>query len=483
MAIVPSGHGHKNEATCDGHLIQMHPANLREGSIIYLSLVFILFFMTFIILFIGIVLLVLLITWAKLNPFLAFIIVSVLIGLANGKNIVAISNAIQKGMGDLLGSIVVILGLGAMLGKIIADSGAAQKIASGLMNVFGRKYILWALLLTGFIIGIPLFYGTGFVLVVPLIITLSYRYNISAVYIGLPMLAALSVTHGYLPPHPSPTALVKQFNADIGITLIYGMMVAIPAVLVAGPLFALTLKKYTMRPLETFKGKDMPDEELPSMFNSVFTALLPVILIAFNTIVSLTVHTQNTFKTIAQALGDPLVAMTITLLFACYSLGLNKGKKIKDVMQPMAEAIKDIAMIILILGGAGGLKEVLVECGISTQLADTLHTMNIQPLIAAWSIAAIIRVALGSATVAGLTTAGIVAPMILASGADANLMVLATGAGSLMFSHVNDPGFWMFKEYFNLSIKDTIKTWSVMETLVSVTGLAGVMILNYFIHL
>ncbi|MEO5889066.1 MAG: gluconate:H+ symporter [Ferruginibacter sp.] len=437
--------------------------------------------MSFIILLTGIVLLVLLITWAKLNPFLAFILVSILIGMANGKNIAAITSAIQKGIGDLLGSIIVILGLGAMLGKIIADSGAAQKIAAGLMNVFGRKYIMWALLLTGFIVGIPLFYGTGFVLVVPLIITLSYRYNISAVYIGLPMLAALSVTHGYLPPHPSPTALVKQFNADIGLTLLYGLLVAIPVILVAGPLFALTLKKYTIKPLETFKGKDIPDEELPTMFNSVFTALLPVILIAFNTIVSLTIHQENTLTKVAQSIGDPIVAMTITLLFACYSLGLNKGKKIKDVMRPMADAVKDISMIIMILGGAGALKEVLIECGISEQIAGVLHTMNIQPLIAAWSIAAIIRVALGSSTVAGLTTAGIVAPMILSSGVDPNLMVLATGAGSMMFSHVNDPGFWMFKEYFNMSVKDTLKTWSVMETIVSVAGLFCVLALNYFI--
>lgn len=438
--------------------------------------------MSFVILLPGLILLVLLITWAKLNPFLAFIIVSVLIGLANGKGIPVITSAIQKGMGDLLGSIIIILGLGAMLGKIIAESGAAQRIATGLMNVFGQKYIMWALLLTGFIIGIPLFYGTGFVLVVPLIITLAYRYNISAVYIGLPMLAALSVTHGYLPPHPSPTALVKQFNADIGLTLFYGLIIAVPVILISGPLFALTLKKYTARPLETFKGKDIPDDELPSMFNSVFTAMLPVMLIALNTIVKLTTHTENNFTRVVEALGDPVVAMAITLLFACYSLGLNKGKKIAEVMRPMGEAVKDIAMILMILAGAGGLKEVLIQCGISAQIADILHTMNIHPLLAAWSIAAIIRVALGSSTVAGLTTAGIVAPMIITSGADPNLMVLATGAGSMMFSHVNDPGFWMFKEYFNMSFKDTIKTWSLMETVVSVTGLIAVFIVNYFIH-
>jgi Gnt-I system high-affinity gluconate transporter len=377
---------------------------------------------------------------------------------------------------------VIILGLGAMLGKLIADSGAAQKIATGLMEVFGRKYILWALLLTGFIIGIPLFYGTGFVLVVPLIITLAYRYNISAVYIGLPMLAAMSVTHGFLPPHPSPTVLVKQFNADLGLTLLYGLLVAIPVILVAGPLFALTLKKYTTKPLELFKGKDVPADELPSMFYSVLTALLPVILIGLNTIITLTTSAQNLFTKSCQVLGDPIVAMTITVLFATYSLGIKNGKKVKDIMQSMTDSIKDISIIILIVGGAGGLKQVLIEGGISSQIAALVQHMDIPPLLAAWSIAAIIRVSLGSSTVAGLTTAGIVAPLIITTGVDPNLMVLVTGAGSMMFSHVNDSGFWMFKEYFNMSIKDTLKTWSLMETIVSVMGLVAVLVLNYFIH-
>jgi Gnt-I system high-affinity gluconate transporter len=397
-------------------------------------------------------------------------------------DISTITNALQKGIGDLLGSIVVILGLGAMLGKLIADSGAAQKIATGLMEIFGRKYILWALLLTGFIIGIPLFYGTGFVLVVPLIITLSYRYNISAVYIGLPMLAAMSVTHGFLPPHPSPTVLVKQFNADLGLTLLYGMFVAIPTILVAGPLFAITLKKYTIKPLELFKGKDIPAEELPSMFYSVLTALLPVLLIGLNTVVTLITTSQNIFTKTCQVLGDPIVAMTITVLFATYSLGLKNGKKIKDLMHTMTDSIRDISIILLIVGGAGGLKQVLIEAGISEQIALLLRDINIPPLLAAWSIAAIIRVSLGSSTVAGLTTAGIVGPMIVTTGVDPNLMVLVTGAGSMMFSHVNDSGFWMFKEYFNMSIKDTLKTWSLMESLVSVMGLIAVLVVNYFIH-
>jgi len=437
--------------------------------------------MSLIILLSGIVLLILLITWARLNAFLAFIIVSVLIGLFNGMSITEISGSLQKGMGDLLGTIIIILGLGAMLGKLVADSGAAQKIATGLMKVFGKKYIMWALVLTAFIVGIPLFYNVGFVLMVPLIITLSKRYNIPVVLIGVPMLAALSVTHGYLPPHPSPTALVGQYGADLGITLLYGFIVAIPAIIVAGPLFALSLKKIDCKPLETFAGKDIPDDQLPGMFTSMFTAFLPVILIAAGTIVKLLTTTENIFTKIIIALSDPVIAMTVTVLYAIYSLGLARGKKMNEVMLPLTDAVKDIAMIVFIIGGAGGLKQILTDTGTSNQIAEGLQGMDVHPLFAAWSIAAIIRVCLGSATVAGLTAAGIVAPLVATTGVNPNLMVLATGAGSLMFSHVNDGGFWLFKEYFNLSFKDTIRTWSVMESIVSIVGIIAVFILNYFI--
>ncbi len=437
--------------------------------------------MAILILCIGIVLLVLLIAKLHFNAFLAFILVSLFIGLLNGMDATATVNSLQKGIGDLLGSLLLILGFGAMLGKLIADSGAAQKIATGLMEAFGRKYLLWALVLTAFIIGIPLFYGVGFVLVVPLIITLSYKYNIPAVYIGLPMLAALSVTHGYLPPHPSPTTLVKLYKADMGVTLLYGLMVAIPAILIAGPLFSVRLKKYTSRPLAVFASEPLPDKELPGMFNSIFTSLLPILLIAAATIARLAVHQPNLFSRIVMALGNPVIALFIAVLYAMYSLGLKRGKKMQEIADKLTDAVKQIAMILFIIGGAGGLTQVLTDSGTSHHITQGLLTLHVHPLLAAWSISAIIRVAVGSSTVAGVTTAGIVAPLIASTGANASLMVLATGAGSLMFSHVNDPGFWMFKEYFNLSVKDTFKTWSVMETIVSVAGLAGVFIINSFL--
>jgi len=437
--------------------------------------------MLYIILLVGIALLIVLITGVKLNPFIAFLAVSMLIGLATGMNTTAIAGSIQKGVGDILGSLVAIIGLGSMLGKLVADSGAAQRIANGLVQGFGKKNLTWALVLTAFIIGIPLFYNVAFVIFVPLIIGIATRYKLPAVYIGLPALSALSVTHGYLPPHPSPVALVQQFHADLGLTLLYGLIIAVPAIILAGPVFATTLKKYNNKPLDTFTTANKDESELPGMATSIITAFLPVILIAAASLTHILVPGEGVVKNLIIAIGEPLTAMLITVVIAIYTLGLRRGKNMKEVGASLTDAIKDIAMIMFIIGGAGALKQVLADTGISNQIASSLQTMQLHPLLVAWSISAIIRVCVGSATVAGLTTAGIVAPLIASTHVNPSLMVLATGAGSLMFSHVNDPGFWLFKEYFNLSFKQTIKTWSIMETIVSVVGLLGVFALNYFV--
>ncbi len=437
--------------------------------------------MTLLILLLAVLLLILLITVIKLHPFISFLIVCILTGLCKGMDVGQITGSVQKGIGELMGSLMVILCVGAMLGKLVADSGAANKIASGLIQAFGTKRIQWALVLTAFIVGIPLFYGVGFVLLVPLVITVATRYKLPAVYLGLPTLAALSVTHGFLPPHPSPVALSEQFHADMGMTLLYGMMIAIPAIIIAGPVFSVTLKKYTNKPLAIFTSNDIPEDKLPGMFPSLLAAFLPVLLIAADTIVKVIIPQKNDFTKIIHTLGDPSIAMLLSLLIAIYTLGTRQGKNIKTIMAPMGDAVKDISGILLIIAGAGALKQILLDTGISNELIQPLTTLAIHPLLLAWGISAILRVSIGSATVAGLTAAGIVAPMIASSGVNPCLMVLATGAGSLFFSHVNDPGFWMFKEYFNLTVKETIKTWSVMETIVSVAGLIGVFIINYFI--
>lgn len=437
--------------------------------------------MTFLIIVLAILFLILLITWGKINPFLAFLVVSIIAGLCLGIPLTKITTSVTKGIGDTLGTLVVVIVLGAMLGKLVAESGAAERISSSLVKTFGQKNIHWALMLTGFIVGIPLFYNVGFVLLIPLIFSISYKYKMPAVYIGVPMLAALSVTHGFLPPHPSPAALIAQFNANMGMTLLYGIPLAIPAIILAGPIFAKTLKNIKSTPLQTFQLEEIPEEKLPSVANSFFTSLMPIFILMVTTTLLFIYKEEGTAKNVLTFIGDPVVVMLAAVSVATFSLGIFMGKTMKSIMSIYGEATKDVALILLIISGAGILKQVLLDSGVSGQIAAALQQINIQPLILGWLIAAVLRLCLGSATIAGLTAAGIVAPLAAQSNVDPNLMVLSVGAGSLLFSHVNDPGFWLFKEYFNLSIKDTIRSWSIMETIVSVVGLIGVLVINFFI--
>lgn len=435
--------------------------------------------MSLLIVLASIVLLVIFISYFKINAFLSFLIVSIAGGLALGIEPSRMGPVVQKGIGDMLGGLAVVIIAGAMLGKLVAETGAAQRIAAGMMKWFGEKYLQYALVITGFVIGIPLFYNVGFVLVFPLIASVVYRYKLPAVYVGMPIIAALSVTHGFLPPHPSPAALVTQFNANMGTTLFYGVIIAIPTVLIAGPLFSKTLKNINASMMKSFQADELPEEKLPGLFNSLASSLLPVLLLAVTTVVALTTADGSPAKGIAAFLNDSSILMLISLCVATYTLGLSRGLSMKYIMNIYSESTKDVLMIILIVGGSGALKEVLIQSGVSKEIGGLLDGLSVHPLILGWGIAGVIRVCVGSATVAGLTAAGIVAPL-LASHPEVNpsLMVLAVGAGSLMLSHVNDSGFWLFKEYYNLSIRDTIRSWSLMETLVAVCGLVGVMILN-----
>jgi Gnt-I system high-affinity gluconate transporter len=437
--------------------------------------------MIIVIVFLCIALLILMISVFKINAFIAFLVVSILAGIGLGLPLPRIVGAVEKGMGDVLGSLVIIITTGAMLGKLVAESGAAQRIASVMMNAFGHKNIQWAMVITGFVIGIPLYYGIGFVLMVPLIFSVVYRYKLPALYVGLPMLAALSVTHGFLPPHPSPSALVVQFKANMGLTLFYGMLISIPAIIIGGPLFAKTLKNIPSSPMASFVVKELPEDELPGTFISLFTALLPVILLGLSSFLPLFLDQNSSIVPIITFLGHPSVVMLIVLILASFFLGISRGKKMSYLTGIFGDALKDIALILLIIAGSGALKEILTESGVSNEIAVYLQRLSVEPLFLAWLIAAIIRFCVGSATVAGLTTAGIIVPLMVVTKTDPNLMVLAVGAGSLMFSHVNDAGFWMFKEYFNLSLKDTFRSWAVMESIVGTAGLAGVLILKLII--
>jgi len=431
----------------------------------------------------AIILLILLVVYFKIDTFISFLLVSIGLGIAVGMDIHRISAAITKGIGNTLGPLVIILGFGAMLGKLVADSGAAQQITASLTKIFGTKYIQWGMALAGLIIGIPLFYTAGFIVVVPLIFAIAATMRLPLLYVGIPMLAALSVAHGFLPPHPSPTAIAEQLHADMSKTLIYGIIIAIPTISLAGPLFAKTLRKYNPKPSNNiFQIEPMPVNEMPGIGISLITALMPVILLAVTAIILFFVSPKSFLGRAMEFLGDPNIAMLLSVLIAIYFLGMKRGKKIPVIMKQLEEAFKSISVILLIIAGSGIFMQVMSDGGVSIYIGQILKDMQLSPLILGWLIAAIIRVCIGSATVAGLTTVGIMLPILgINEHIRPELMVLSIGAGSLMFSHVNDGGFWLFKEYFNLTIRQTFLTWTMMETIVSITGLIGVLILSHFV--
>ncbi|HLP71485.1 MAG TPA: gluconate:H+ symporter [Bacteroidales bacterium] len=430
----------------------------------------------------GIALLLVLILVVKINSFLAFVIVSLAVALAEGMALDKAITSIENGIGNTMGFLVLILGLGSMLGKLVSESGAAQRITIKLVGAFGLKHIQLALMLTGFIVGVSLFYDVGFFIMIPLVFTVAAATGLPLLYVGLPMLAALSVTHGYLPPHPAPTAINAMFKADLGKTLIYGIIVAFPAIFVSGPILSKALSKVNARPLAEFVSqKPLSDDEMPGFWISFFSALMPVLLISAGTIAGLLLPEGNIMRKILGWIGNPGFAMLLAVLFSIYTLGLARGRKMGDIMNSLTHSVTSITMIMLLIAGAGALKQVLVDAGVSSYIGNLLSGTSFNPLLLGWLIATVLRFCVGSATVAGITTAGIVLPLATGGNTSPELMVLAIGSGSLMFGHVNDGGFWLFKEYFNLSIKDTLKSWCVMETSIGIMGLLGVMVLSLFV--
>lgn len=439
--------------------------------------------MSFLIILGALVALVLLISWLKVDAFLAFILVSIPAAAALGIPLSDIPGMLNRGIGNVLGSLTMIIVMGAMLGKLVAESGAARKIADVMVAAFGVKHIHWGLIVTGFIVGVPLFFDIGFVLLVPLVFSIVNQYKLPAVFMGICMLAALSVTHGFLPPHPSPVALSALFGADIGMVLIYGLCISVPTIIIAGPLFGRTLKTIRTGPLNLFEKKEADDTYgRPGKANSFLSATLPVFLLIVATAISFCFPSMNAgMAEIVAFFGAPSIVMLIALSVATYTLGVRQGRSVKSVMSIYVDAMKDIAPILFIVAGSGIFKQVMEDSGVSMELAATFEQLPFHPLVLGWLIAAVIRICIGSATVAALTAAGVVMPLVAQTGVDPNLMVLSLGAGSLILSHVNDSGFWMFKEYFNLSMKDTFLSWTLMETIVSVVGLAGVMVLSLFV--
>ncbi|MCY8913327.1 GntP family permease [Bacillus atrophaeus] len=448
--------------------------------------------MPLIIVAIGILALLFLIMGLKLNTFISLIVVSFGVALTLGMPFDKIVSSIEEGIGGTLGHIALIFGLGAMLGKLIADSGGAQRIAMTLVNKFGEKNIQWAVVFASFIIGIALFFEVGLVLLIPIVFAISREIKISILFLGIPMVAALSVTHGFLPPHPGPTAIAGEYGANIGEVLLYGFIVAVPTVLIAGPLFTKLAKKLvpesfaktgnisSLGTQKTFKL-----EETPSFGISVFTAMLPIIIMSIATIIDLLQETigfaDNGALAFIRLIGNASTAMVISLLVAVYTMGIARNIPIKTVMDSCSTAITQIGMMLLIIGGGGAFKQVLINGGVGDYVADLFKETALSPILLAWLIAAILRISLGSATVAALSTTGLVIPLLGQSDANLALVVLATGAGSVIASHVNDAGFWMFKEYFGLNMKETFATWTLLETIISVAGLGFILLLSVFV--
>jgi Gnt-I system high-affinity gluconate transporter len=429
----------------------------------------------------GIIVLLLLIMGLRVNAFLALILVALGVGVAEGMPLLDVVQSIQAGVGNTLGSLALILGFGAMLGAMVAESGAARQITDRLVRRFGLKHIQWALVLTGFIVGVPLFYSVGFVMLIPVIFAIANATNLPLLYVGIPMVASLSVTHGFLPPHPAPTAISVIYQADISLVLLYGVILAIPTIIIAGPIFGGALRHMESKPRQDLFRQIEPPSRPPSFAVSVATALIPVVLMGLAAIAKLFFPAEGILAQTFSFLGDPVIALLLALLIAIYTLGLRTGRTMKDIMDGLVESVKAIAMILLIIGAGGAFSQVLRDSGVGDYIAEAMRHTKMSPLLLAWLIAATLRIALGSATVAALTAAGIAAPMIGATSVNPELLVLATGAGSLTCSQVNDTGFWLFKEYFNLSIIDTLKTWTVMETIISLVGLAGCLVMDWFL--
>ncbi|MFD3394508.1 gluconate:H+ symporter [Aquirufa sp. OSTEICH-129V] len=413
----------------------------------------------------AIFVLVTLISVMKLQPFIAFLVVSLGLGIAASLTTEQTIAAMQKGIGGTLGSIIPIIILGSMLGKMVAKSRATFVLSEYFVGLFGPKNLPIAFMLIGFIVGLPLFFSVAFLLLTPLVLSTAERYNLPPVYLGIPMLASLSITQGFLPPHPAPYYLVTHLpGAEMGTTLGYGILISIPAMLASGWLFGKTLKNIPATPMSFVESDDSGNN--PSVGISLSILLLPVALIAIKSFV----HLPG-----IDLIGEPMVALLISVFAAVYFLGLRRGISWPEISNWLVDSIKDVAPLMLTFGGAGAFKEILQEMHVGDAMHEMTQGSAVNPLIIAWGIAAVLRIVTGSSTVSGITTAGLILPLLASSGVNPNLLALSIGAGSMVLSHVNDAGFWLYKEYFGVSIKDSLRTWTIMETILAVVGLLGVL--------
>ena len=433
--------------------------------------------MTLLYALLAVLALILLIARFKVHPFVALVLVSLAMGAAAGMSPGTLVKAFQDGVGATLGSIAVVVGLGTMLGKMMAESGGAARIATTLIGFFGERRVHWALMIVAFIVGIPVFFQVGFVLLIPLVFTIARRTGTSLIQVGIPLVAGLSVVHGMVPPHPAAMLAVTAFGADLGRTIFYALLVGLPTAALAGPIFAVWIAPRITLPANNPMAAQLEGsaaiaapQSLPSFGLSLCTVLVPVALMVGATAADVALA-PGTVRTVFDFLGNPIVSLLLTLLVSFWSLGLARGVSAPRILSMVNDCLAPTAAILLVIGAGGGFNRVLIESGVGKAIADVAIRAQVSPLLLAWVVATLVRVATGSATVAMTTAAGIVAPIAAATHASPELLVLATGAGSLMLSHVNDSGFWLIKEYFNMTVQQTLATWTAAETIIGIAGL------------
>ncbi|WP_242310642.1 gluconate permease GntP [Bacillus cereus group sp. BfR-BA-01331] len=431
---------------------------------------------------IAIAIVILGVSWWKWHAFISLTVASLFLAIMSGLNLTKIVTAYETGVGSVLGHLVGILALGTILGKMMSDSGAGMQVADFFIRFFGVKKLPWAMLFAGFVIGIPVFFEVGIVILLPLVISIRKTTKQNILLIALPVIAGLSIVHGLVPPHPGAMTAIGIYNANLGKVLLYSLIIALPTAIIAGPVFAKWVHKRVIPENEPELVRvTTVSTDLPSRKASFFIILLPVVLMILS-VVAPYISLPKKITEFLVFVGSPVIALLISCFAAFYLLGIKQGINKKVIKKLTDESLLPVGSIILIIGAGGGFKQILIESGVGTAIAQMAEHISLSPIVLAFMVAGLIRIATGSATVALTTAAGIVSPVIQhMSGVNLELLVIATGAGSLMFSHVNDAGFWLVKEYLGLTVKETFKTWTVLETLLSFIAFGFALLLNMFV--
>jgi gluconate:H+ symporter, GntP family len=426
--------------------------------------------------------LVVLIARFKLNSFVALVVAALFMGVTSGMELRTIASAFQDGVGAVLGSVAVVVGLGIILGKMLEESGGAGVVASTLIAALGERRLHWTMLAVALIVGLPVFFTVGLVLLTPIVFAVARETGTPLLRLGIPLLAGLSVMHGLVPPHPGPMVAAEVFKADVGLTILYSLIVGIPTAVVAGPMFgAFVARRITLDVSGSLTAPRRPSPartSVPGFGLTIATILLPVALMLAAALADLTLPPNDSIRQAVDFVGHPIVAMLIAVLFSFYSFGAARGFGREDILRFSNDCVAPAAAILLVVGAGGGFNRVLVTSGVGGAIAALASGSGLSILLLGWLVAALIRVATGSATVAITTAAGIIAPIATTTPVNVELLVLAMGAGSLIMSHVNDAGFWFVKEYFGMTVPETLKTWTVMETIIAVVALVLILLLD-----